>query len=331
MVFIFTFAHILKTPLMSKKILANDGIDAIGKQLLENAGYTVVTEKVDQENLISEINDKGYVALTVRSATKVRKDVIDACPGLKVIARGGVGMDNIDVDYAKSKNINVINTPAASSNSVAELVFAHLFNAVRFLYDSNRQMPANGDTKFEELKKKYAKGVELRGKTIGIVGFGRIGQAVAKMAAGLGMKIMAYDPFVTGVALDLEIVGVGIVNVNVIPVALEKVLTESDFITFHVPGGKLITKKEIATMKNGVVLVNAARGGVINEEDLADALNSGKISHACLDVFENEPKPSAAILHHPKISLTPHIGAATNEAQERIGVELAEKIIEALG
>lgn len=315
---------------MSKKILANDGIDAIGKELLEKRGFTVITDKVAQENLISELNDKGYVALTVRSATKVRKDVIDACPGLKVIARGGVGMDNIDVDYARSKNINVINTPAASSNSVAELVFAHLFNAVRFLYDSNRQMPTNGETKFEELKKKYAKGVELRGKTIGIVGFGRIGQYVAKMALGLGMKVIAFDPYVTDATIELEIEGAGTINVKIVPVGLDKVIQQSDFITFHVPGGKLITKHELASMKNGVVLVNAARGGVINEDDLLEALNSGKVAHACLDVFENEPKPSVAILNHPKISLTPHIGAATNEAQERIGVELAEKIISAL-
>jgi len=328
--FSFIFVPTKITPYMSKKILANDGIDAIGKELLEKAGFTVVTDKVAQENLIQELNDKGYVALTVRSATKVRKDVIDACPNLKVIARGGVGMDNIDVDYAKSKNINVINTPAASSNSVAELVFAHLFNAVRFLYDSNRQMPSNGDTKFDDLKKKYAKGVELRGKTIGIVGFGRIGQYVAKMALGLGMKVLAFDPYVTEASIEIEIDGASPVKVKITPVGLDKVIQNSDFITFHVPGGKLITKHELASMKNGVVLVNAARGGVINEDDLLEALNSGKVSHACLDVFENEPKPSVAILNHPKISLTPHIGAATNEAQERIGVELAEKIISAL-
>ncbi len=315
---------------MSKKILANDGIDAVGKELLEKAGFTVVTEKVAQENLAKELNDKGYIALTVRSATKVRKDVIDACPGLKVIGRGGVGMDNIDVDYARGKGINVINTPAASSNSVAELVFAHLFNAVRFLYDSNRQMPVNGEEKFDDLKKKYAKGVELRGKTIGIVGFGRIGQYAAKMALGLGMKVLAFDPFVTEAIIDIEIEGASPVKVKINPVTLEKVLQNSDFISFHVPGGKLIGKNEIASMKNGVILINAARGGVINEDDLIEALNSGKISHACLDVFENEPKPSASILKHPKISLTPHIGAATNEAQERIGVELAEKIIAAL-
>lgn len=316
---------------MSKKILANDGIDAVGKELLEKAGFTVVTEKVAQENIAKEINAKGYVALTVRSASKVRKDIIDACPDLKVIARGGVGMDNIDVEYARSKGINVINTPAASSNSVAELVFAHLFNAVRFLYDSNRQMPNSGEDKFDDLKKKYAKGVELKGKTMGIVGFGRIGQGVARMALGLGMKVMAFDPFVTEALIDLDIAGAGQpVRIPVKTLGMDKVIQNSDFITFHVPGGKLITRHEIASMKNGVILINTARGGVINEDDLLEGLNSGKISHACLDVFENEPRPSVAILKHPKISLTPHIGAATNEAQERIGVELAEKLIEAL-
>ena len=315
---------------MGRKILANDGIDAIGKELLEKAGFTVITEKVAQENLAQEINDKGYVALTVRSATKVRKDVIDACPGLKVIGRGGVGMDNIDVDYAREKGINVINTPAASSNSVAELVFAHAFSAIRFLYDSNKQMPANAEDKFEELKKKYAKGIELKGKTFGIIGFGRIGQTVAKMALGLGMKVLAFDPFVSETTLELEIDGLKPIPVPIKTVAMDKVLQNSDFITFHVPGGKLITRHEIASMKNGVILINTARGGVINEDDLLEGLNSGKIACAGLDVFENEPRPSVGILKHPKISMTPHIGAATNEAQERIGVELAEKLIEAL-
>lgn len=315
---------------MAKKILANDGIDAVGKEMLEKAGFTVITDKVAQEQLAAEINDKGYSALTVRSATKVRKELIDACPNLKVIARGGVGMDNIDVDYAKEKGIAVINTPAASSNSVAELVFAHAFSAVRFLYDSNRQMP-DSEGKFEELKKKYAKGIELRGKTFGIVGFGRIGQSVAKMALGLGMKVLAFDPFVTEATIQLDIAGLDRpVPVKVTTVGMEKLLQNSDFITFHVPGGKLISKHEIASMKNGVILINTARGGVIKEDDLLEALNSGKVACAGLDVFENEPRPSVAILKNPKVSLTPHIGAATNEAQERIGVELAEKLIEAL-
>jgi D-3-phosphoglycerate dehydrogenase len=315
---------------MSKKILANDGIDAVGQKMLEQAGFTVVTEKVAQENLAKEINDKGYVALTVRSATKVRKELIDVCPNLKVIARGGVGMDNIDVDYAKSKNIQVINTPAASSNAVAELVFAHLFNAVRFLYDSNRQMPSNGLTKFDDLKKKYAKGIELRDKTMGIIGFGRIGHQVAKIALGCGMKVLAFDPFVKEAKLHLDIHGLTIAEVNITTVSLDDVYAKSDFITVHVPGGKLITETEIAKMKNGVILINTARGGVIDETALVNGLNSKKIAHACLDVYENEPKPSETILHHAQISLTPHIGAATNEAQERIGVELAEKVIAVL-
>lgn len=317
---------------MSKKILANDGIDASGKSILEKAGFTVITEKVPQDQLKDALNGDNYVALTVRSATQVRKDLIDSCPNLKAIARGGVGMDNIDVDYAKLKGIEVINTPAASSHSVAELVFAHLFNAVRFLYDSNRQMPAHGNTDFDALKKKYAKGIELKGKTIGIIGFGRIGQAVAKIALGLGMKVKAHDPFIQGALINLDIEGVKEpVRVNIHTVGFEQVLQESDFITLHVPGGDLITTKEIDQMKKGVILVNAARGGVIDERSLLDGLNTGKISHACLDVFVGEPKPSAEILHHPKISLTPHIGAATEEAQERIGIELAEKLIAALG
>ncbi len=316
---------------MSKKILANDGIDAQGKSILEKAGFTVITEKVAQENLAQAINEQNYIGLTVRSATKVRKDVIDACPNLKLIGRGGVGMDNIDVDYARSKGIEVVNTPAASSHSVAELVFAHLFNAVRFLYDSNRQMPVNGETQFDVLKKKYAKGIELKDKTIGIIGFGRIGQAVAKIALGCGMKVLAYDPFLKEASITLDIHGLNEkISVKLTTVALEKLLEESDFITLHVPGGKVISKNEIAKMKDGVVLANAARGGVIDENDLVEALNSGKVAHACLDVFENEPTPKKELLSHPKISLTPHIGAATEEAQERIGIELAELIISKL-
>lgn len=313
-----------------RKILANDGIDLQGKALLEKAGFTVITEKVPQEQLAAYINDEKIVALTVRSATKVRKDVIDAVPGLRLIGRGGVGMDNIDVDYAKSKGIIVVNTPAASSMSVAELVFAHLFNAARFLYDSNRQMPVNGTAQFDTLKKKYAKGTELRNKTIGILGFGRIGQSVAKIALGLGMKVLAYDPFVKEADIEVEVHGVGSLTAKIKSVTMEQILQESNMITLHVPGGSLITSKEFEMMKNGVIIVNAARGGVINEHDLVAALDSGKVAHAALDVFENEPTPSESILRHPKISLTPHIGASTEEAQERIGIELAEKIIEAL-
>lgn len=310
------------------KLLANDGIDATGKALLEANGFDVITEKVAQEDLINAINLNAYEALTVRSATKVRKELIDACPTLKLIGRGGVGMDNIDVDYARNKGIAVYNTPAASSNSVAELVFAHLYSMCRFLYDSNRQMPVSGDSNFEELKKKYAKGVELKGKTIGIVGIGRIGQAVAQIALGSGMKVVSHDPFLKQVEITLDIIDFHPKPVIVIEtVSLDEVLKQSDFITIHVPGGKLIGEAEIAIMKKGVCLVNASRGGVIDEAALLAGLNSHHIAHAALDVFENEPKPANALLTHTNISLTPHIGAATNEAQERIGLELAELII----
>jgi D-3-phosphoglycerate dehydrogenase len=314
---------------MSKiKLLANDGIDETGKALLEAQGFEVVTQKVAQEDLIKAINEIGYEALTVRSATKVRKDLIDACPGLKLIGRGGVGMDNIDVEYARSKGIGVYNTPAASSNSVAELVFAHLYAMCRFIYDSNRHMPDSGNSNFEELKKKYAKGLELKGKTLGIIGIGRIGQAVAQIALGSGMKVVSHDPFIKKVDITLDIVGFNqkpVISIDT--VSLDEVLKQSDFITVHVPGGKLIGEAEIAKMKKGVCLVNASRGGVIDETALIAGIDSKHIAHAALDVFVNEPKPDEAVLKHPGISLTPHIGAATNEAQERIGVELAELII----
>jgi D-3-phosphoglycerate dehydrogenase len=315
---------------MSKKILANDGIDATGKALLEKAGFTVITEKVAQEDLAKAINEQKFEGLTVRSATKVRKEVIDACPDLKLIGRGGVGMDNIDVDYARSKGISVVNTPAASSHSVAELVFAHLFGMVRGLYDSNRQMPVGGATQFDTLKKKYAKGIELKGKTIGIIGFGRIGQAVGRIALGCGMKVIASDPFIKEALLELEINGTEKVKVRIATIPMEELLKNADFISLHVPSGKVITEKEFALMKKGVILVNASRGGVIDENDLLTALDSGKVAAVGLDVFENEPAPRKELLMHPKISLTPHIGAATEEAQERIGVELAELIIEKL-
>lgn len=315
---------------MSLKLLANDGIDATGKSILENSGIKVITEKVEQSALIETINKENYVALTVRSATQVRKDLIDACPGLKVVARGGVGMDNIDVEYAQSKGIKIINTPAASSHSVAELCFAHMFSMSRFLHEANRKMPLEGIDKFDSLKKSFAKGVELNGKTLGIIGFGRIGQALAKIALGNGMQVLAFDPMVQEAMIHLEISGTSPIKIRIATTSLEKVITDSDFISVHVPGGKLIGENELNKMKKGVFLVNAARGGVIDEKALISALDSGKVAFAALDVFENEPKPSKEILIHPKISLSPHIGASTNEAQERIGIELAEKVIAAL-
>ena len=310
------------------KILANDGIAKSGTDAMESSGFKVITDKVDQSQLIDYINKNDITALLVRSATKVRKDIIDACPNLKLIGRGGVGMDNIDVDYARDKGLHVINTPGASSASVAELVFAHLFGMVRFLFDANRNMPLEGDTRFKELKKSYGAGIELRGKKIGIIGFGRIGREVAKIALGQGMEVIAHDTHCKNAKIEIDFYDGQQVNFNITSVTIEEVYKNADFITVHVPfqGKPLISKKEIEMMKDNVGLVNAARGGVINEVDLLDALESGKIRYAGLDVFENEPTPNMKVLMAHQISLSPHIGAATLEAQDRIGTELAEQI-----
>ncbi|MBL1407334.1 D-2-hydroxyacid dehydrogenase [Sphingobacterium faecale] len=312
------------------KILANDGIDPIGKKILEDAGFVVDTVHIPQDELIHKLN--AYDAVTVRSATKLRKELLDACPNIKVIGRGGVGMDNIDVDYARSKGITVVNTPAASSHSVAELVFAHLLNGVRFLFDSNRKMPVEGATNFAGLKKTYAAGTELKGKTLGVVGFGRIGRATAQIALGMGMDVVYYDLFDGPTSLILNLSGGIKVDIPVRQVELNELFGISDFISLHVPflDKAVIGKEEFGLLKDGVGLVNASRGGVIDELELVEALNSGKVAFAGLDVFENEPTPREALLTHSKISLTPHIGAATNEAQERIGEELAQLLIEAL-
>ncbi|MBC8464448.1 MAG: D-2-hydroxyacid dehydrogenase [Bacteroidetes bacterium] len=311
------------------KVLANDGISNSGVTALEKAGFEVITQKVAQEQLVNIINEKEISVLLVRSATKVRQDLIDACPTLKMIGRGGVGMDNIDVDYAREQGLQVINTPAASSASVAELVFAHLFGMVRFLYDSNRQMPLEGESSFKDLKKAYAKGKELSGKTLGIVGFGRIGQEVAKRAIGLGMRVVAHDKFVNKADIELSFFNGEKMNFSIETTDLEDLLSQSDFVTLHIPkidDKAVIGAEEIGMMKDGAGIINAARGGVIDEDALMLALEKGKLDYAGLDVFENEPTPSIHLLMQANTSLTPHIGAATLEAQDRIGTELAEQI-----
>ncbi|MDA9035629.1 D-2-hydroxyacid dehydrogenase [Flavobacteriaceae bacterium] len=315
------------------KILANDGVSQAGIDILTAAGFEVITTNVAQEQVANYINENSITVLLVRSATTARKELIDACPGLKVIGRGGVGMDNIDVEYAREKGLSVINTPAASSASVAELVFAHLYGGVRFLHDSNRNMPLEGESNFKGLKKAYAKGVELRGKTIGIIGFGRIGQEVAKIALGVGMQVLAADKFIDKVSVPVTLFNGASVSVEISTLPMNEVLKKSDFLSLHVPAQKkyVLGKKEFAMMKDGAVVVNAARGGVLDEVALVDALDSNKLAFAALDTFENEPKPEVKLLMHPKISLTPHIGAATLEAQDRIGEELANQIISLLG
>ncbi len=312
------------------KILINDGMDPDAVVALKLAGFEVDTVKIEQNELVNQIDH--YDGMVVRSATKVRKEIIDAGTNLKVIGRAGVGMDNIDVEYARSKDIAVVNTPAASSQSVAELVFAHLFSLSRNLYQSNRAMPDKGASEFKALKKSFSKGIELRGKTLGIIGFGRIGQAVARMALGLGMNVMPFKLFHDTVTIDVDFFKIkdAHMSIKVHTDPYEDLLAQSDFITLHVPfppGAKpVLTKKEFDQMKDGVRIVNTSRGGVIVEKDLLAALESGKVAAAALDVFENEPQPDEAILKHPNISLTPHIGASTLEAQARIGFEMVDKL-----
>lgn len=314
------------------KVLANDGISQSGIDALQKEGFEVITTKVAQEQLENYINEHQIDAILVRSATQVRQELIDACPSIKLIGRGGVGMDNIDVDYAIDQGLHVINTPAASSSSVAELVFAHLFGMVRFLHQSNREMPLEGDSRFKDLKKAYAKGSELRGKTIGIIGFGRIGQEVAKIALGLGMKVVANDAFTESAPITVDFFNGQKITINIDTIDLDALLKESDFITLHVPAqdSYVIGEQEIAKMKDGVGIINAARGGVMDEIALVNAIEDDKVKFAGLDVFENEPKPEIQLLMNPELSLTPHIGAATLEAQDRIGTELAKQITDLL-
>ncbi len=311
------------------RILINDGIEKVGEDLLKAAGHEVVTDKIDQKDLLQEL--QNFDAISVRSATEVRQELIDACPRLRAIGRGGVGMDNIDVAYAKSKDIAVINTPAASSRSVAELVFAHLYGIARFLPQSNREMPTKGSTEFGKLKKNYSKGFELQGKTLGVIGLGRIGQETAQLGLSNGMNVIGVDPYVESVEL---IIGGAQVSArySLVSSTMDELLSTSDIISLHIPnvGKYVLSHDEFSKMKKGVILINCSRGGTVDEDAMLTALKDGTLAAAGLDVFENEPTPRQDILSHPRISLTPHTGASTEEAQEKIGIELAEKLIAAL-
>jgi len=313
---------------MKKNILINDGISQLGKEKLIEYKFNVIDKHIEQEKLIDFINKNDIHVILVRSATKVKKDIIDNCPSIQLIGRGGVGMDNIDVQYAKQKGLQVINTPSASSSSVAELVFAHLFSMARHTYHSNRTMPLEGDFNFKKLKKDYANGTELKEKTIGIIGFGRIGQEVAKIAIGLGMDVLFFDPHIDNCTISIEFFNNQEVSFKLKKTELADLLKESDMITTHVPkqNKPLIDQKEFKLIKKGAFIVNTSRGGVVNEKLLIEYLNKRHIQCAGLDVYENEPKPNIEILMHEHIALSPHMGASTLEAQKRVGLELAKQI-----
>lgn len=293
------------------KILANDGLDKSAVEVLETDGIYVDTNHYEKEELLNIIKD--FDVLIVRSATKVNKEFIDVAKGtrLKLVIRAGVGLDNIDVEYATKNGIMVRNTPNASSNSVAELVFGHMIGLARYITISNITL-RNG-----EWNKKAYTGTELGGKTLGIIGFGRIGKALAKKADAFGMKVIFYDKYYKE-DKDFQYT------------EFDEVLKRSDFISLHVPSTDkpVIGKAELDMMKDGVFLINAARGGVIDEIPLIQGLNTGKVAGAGIDVFMSEPKPNPDLCNHPKVSATPHIGAATKEAQMRIGEEIIDLVME---
>lgn len=312
------------------KVLANDGISKAGEQALKNAGIEILDNRVAQEHVINFINDNGIDVLLVRSATKVRQDMIDACPGLKIIGRGGIGMDNIDVEYAQSKGIQVINTPTASSKSVAELVFGHFFSLARFLHESNRLMPLEGETHFSAMKKSFANAYELSGKTLGVIGFGSIGEEVLKIGISLGMKVKVLTRKPKTKALTLDFFDGQSVNFEITSINdMDEFLRDADFISINTPKTNeyIIDAPQFEKMKKGVYIVNTARGGVMNEVALINYIESGKVAGAALDVFEKEPNPEVLLLMNPALSLSPHIGGSTVDAQEKIGLELAEQII----
>ena len=297
------------------RILVTDGMDKSAMQTLRDQGHEVVEQFYAPEELGAALRE--FDAVVVRSKTKVRQNHIDEAKGgkLKLIIRGGVGVDNIDVKYAESCGITVKNTPRASSQSVAELAMAHMFSCARYISVAGSTMR---EDKWE--KKAYGKGIELRGKTLGIVGFGRIGQHLGVMAKAIGMDVIAFDIFhIPGIEEQL-----GIPYVE-----MDELLAKSDFISVHAPavdGGALINAERIARMKDGVVIINTSRGTNVDEAALLDALNSGKVRSAGLDVYADEPASNKALYSHPMVSCTPHIGAATVEAQKRIGTEIVDII-----
>ncbi len=297
------------------RILVTDGMDKTALQALRDRGHEVVEQFFEPEALGAAL--KEFDAVVVRSATKVRASHIDEAKGgkLELIIRGGVGVDNIDVQYAEDHGVTVKNTPRASSSSVAELAMGHMFSCARFISAAGHSMR---EDKWE--KKAYGKGVELGGKTLGIIGFGRIGQALCRMAKGIGMEVVAQDIYhVPGIE---ETLGMRYVE-------LDELLEKADFISLHTPaidGKPLINRENLGKMKDGAILVNTSRGNNVDEDALLEALDSGKLRGAGLDVYAEEPAKNKALYSHPLVSCTPHIGAATKEAQKRIGAEIVDII-----
>ncbi len=313
------------------KILSTDGFSSTGIRLLEESGHEVLEHKIASEHLANFINENSIDVLIVRSRTKVTKELLSKCENLKIVGRGGVGLDNIDTEFAKEKGITVLNTPFASSRSVAEMVFAHFFTLSRQLQEANRLMPLEGETRFNELKKSLSNGKELEGKTLGVIGFGAIGQEVVKIGIALGMKPKVLTRTPKSVSLSLSFYDGQKVSFQVESTNdMKAFLSDVDFLSINTPKTQeyIIDAPEFDCMKEGVFIVNTARGGVLNEVALIDAIEDKVVCGAALDVFEKEPHPELAILMNPALSLSPHLGGSTKDAQDKIALELAQKIIE---
>ena len=310
-------------------VLANDGISQSSKKELINLNFKIFDKKIDQSELITYINNYQIEIILVRSATIINSEILNNCKSIKLIGRAGVGLDNIDLISAKKNNVRVFNTPNASSISVAELVISHLLSANRNLHITNRSMPLNGETKFKEIKSHSSECKEVMFKTLGIIGLGRIGQEVAKRAFSLGMNVIAFDKKIEKIKIHLDHIKNQNIFFDLKISSLNDVLKESDFITLHIPkinDKPFIGRHEFDIMKKGVGIINTSRGGLIDESELIKFLNNKKVSFAALDVYENEPVPNIQLLMHDKISLSPHIGGSTVEAQERIGDEIVKEI-----
>ena len=297
------------------RILVTDGMDKTAMAQLRELGHEVVEQFYEPDQLGKALRD--FDVAVVRSKTKVRANHIDEAKDsrLKLLIRGGVGVDNIDVAYAKENGIDVKNTPNASSQSVAELAMGHMFACTRYISIAGHTMR---EDKWE--KKAYGKGIELQGKTLGIVGFGRIGQHLGVMAKAIGMNIVAFARHPNAAVSE---------KLGIPYVSMDELLATSDFISLHAPavdGGALVNEASIAKMKDGVVIINTSRGANVDEAALLAALESGKVRAAGLDVYADEPTSNKALYSHPMVSCTPHIGAATAEAQKRIGAEIVEII-----
>ena len=310
-------------------VLANDGISQNSKKELVDLNFKIFDTKINQSELIRYINNNHIEIILVRSATIINSEILNNCKSIKLIGRAGVGLDNIDLISAKKNNVRVFNTPNASSISVAELVISHLLSANRNLHITNRSMPLNGETKFKEIKSHSSECKEVMFKTLGIVGLGRIGQEVAKRAFSLGMNVIAFDKKIEKIKIHLDHIKNQNIFFDLKISSMNDVLKESDFITLHIPkinDKPFIGRDEFDIMKKGVGIINTSRGGLIDESELIKFLNNKKVSFAALVVYENEPTPNIQLLMHDKISLSPHIGGSTVEAQERIGNEIVKEI-----